>query len=116
MTTRFKDFGSGENVNKEPLSFQLYGESFECYSSIQGKVLLDMVSDASSNDAEAAAKTITNFFSHALKPESYKRFEDLIENPDKIVNVETLGEITGWLTEQYSGRPQQGPEQSQSGQ
>jgi hypothetical protein len=29
MTTRFKDFGSGENVNKEPLSFQLYGESFE---------------------------------------------------------------------------------------
>ena len=114
MTSRFKDFGSADVV-AEPLSFKLYDEDFNCKTSLQGKVLLDMVAAASSDDAGDAANLVTGFFAKALTPESYARFNILLES-DKIVTVETLGEITSWLVEQYSGRPVEGPTDSLSGQ
>ena len=116
MTSRFKDFGDGGVVVTEPLSFKLHGEEFHCKPAIQGKVLLDMVATASSDDQGAATAVIMNFFNSTLTEESSKKFTALLETSDKIVTVEVLGEITAWLVEQYSGRPQQGPEQSQSGQ
>jgi hypothetical protein len=114
MTTRFKDFGAADIVT-EPLSFKLYDEEFNCKTSLQGKVLLDMVAAASSDDAGDAANLVTGFFAKALMAESYERFTVLLES-DKIVTVETLGEITSWLVEQYSGRPTAGPTDSLSGQ
>lgn len=113
-SSRFKDFGSAD-ITTEPLSFKLYDEEFHCKTSLQGKVLLDMVSAANSNDAADAADLVTGFFSKALKPESYERFKALLES-DKIVTVEMMGEITSWLVEQYSGRPTAGPTDSLSGQ
>ena len=113
-TSRFKDFGSAD-ITTEPLSFKLYGEDFNCKTSLQGKVLLDMVAAASSEDAADAANLVTGFFSKALMAESYERFTALLES-DKIVTVEMMGEITSWLVEQYSGRPIAGPTDSLSGQ
>jgi len=116
MTTRFKDFGVGAVSNTEPITFKLHGEDFTCYPALQGKVLLDMASMSNSNDPSAAANVMYNFFSKCMLPESYEKFTNLLESPETIVTVETLGEIAGWLTEQYAGRPQQAPELSASGQ
>lgn len=115
MTNRFKDFGSGGEVSKAPLSFKLHDEEFECRPNIQGKTLLDIVANAT-EDGVGAAKTITAFFDVCLLPESSERFNALLSNPDKIVTVETLGDITAWLVEEYSSRPTQQPEPSVSGQ
>jgi hypothetical protein len=118
MTNRFKDFGAGgDGVNKDPLSFKLYDEEFHCRPAIQGKVLLDMVSGAEEGElGSGAAKVINDFFSTVLLDESYERFDTLLQDPEKIVTVETLGEITAWLVEEYTGRPTQQPEPSLSGQ
>ena len=117
MTTgRFKDFGSGGDVNTQPLSFKLYGEDFQCKTALQGKVLLDMVSDSGSESNGMATALIDKFFAKVLLPESFERFLKLVEDPSKIVTVEKLGEITSWLVEQYSSRPIPGLEDSQSGQ
>lgn len=116
MTTRFKDFGAGGEVNSEPLSFKLHDEEFHCHKNLQGKALLDMASGASKAETEDVSQTILKFFSKALVEESYARFLKLLDHPDKIVTVESLGEITAWLVEEYSGRPTPGPEQSLSGQ
>lgn len=107
MTNRFKDFGAGSDVRTEPLSFKLHGEDFECYPNLQGKVLLDLAAGSTTEDPAAAGKVMTDFFSAALKPESHERFEALLSDPDRIVSVETLGEITAWLVEEYSDRPTQ---------
>jgi hypothetical protein len=109
---RFKDFGAGENLSKEPLKFKLHGEDFECWPNLQGKVLLDLASNTSEDDSAAAAKTMNDFFAAALKPESLARFNSLLEDPERIVTVETLGEITAWLVEEYSSRPTQEPSAS----
>lgn len=116
MTNRFKDFGDGGVVLAEPISFKLHGQDFNCKPAIQGKVLLDMVTTASSDDQGAATAVIMNFFGATLTPESKKDFDSLLATEDKIVTVETLGEITAWLVEQYSSRPIVGPEPSVSGQ
>lgn len=116
MTARFKDFGTGGDQNLDPVSFKLHGEDFECVKNLQGSVILNIASKATSGNSADAADTVKDIFSKALTKESYERFTKLIEDPEKIVTVETLGAITAWLVEQYSGRPTSGPEQSQSGQ
>ena len=113
---KFKDFGSGAGTGaKEPVSFTLHGESFECRQALQGKIILDLVARSSSENASDAAKVIDDFFSSVLLPESLTRFNNLLKDPDKIVDVETLGEISSWLVEVYTSRPTVGPEVSSIG-
>jgi len=107
MTTRYKDFGVDDVADLQEVTFKLHGEEFHCRRAIQGKVLLEVAGKASSTDAGNADNIISGFFSAALVPESFERFEKLIHDPDTIVTVETLGEITAWLVEQYSERPTQ---------
>lgn len=114
--TRFKDFGNGEEVEKEPLSFKLYGEEFHCIPSIQGKLLLDMIADSSSEETGKAVDVIRKFFKKTLVDESYERFDALLDDPHRIVSVETLGEISGWLVSEYTSRPTKRPQDSLSGQ
>lgn len=109
MTSRFKDFGTGSLINKEPLSFKLYDEEFECYPALQGKVLLELAA-SSSVDGSDMSETVLGFFEKTLKPESYERFSALINDKEKVVTVETLADITSWLVEEYSNRPTEQPE------
>lgn len=107
--TRFKDFGSGDGLVVEPLSFKLYGEEFHCLPQVQGKLLLDLVSDSSDSDAVKSAAVIDKFFQYVLTDESHERFEKMLTAKDTIVSVETLAEITGWLVEEYTNRPEEQP-------
>jgi len=111
--TKYRDFGSGKSTGKkEPVVFKIHGEEFTCRPELQGKTLLDLVAQSSAEDPAQAAKTISNFFEKVLVTESYKRFNDLITSSDKIVTVETLAEISGWLVEVYAGRPEEEPKVS----
>jgi len=114
---RFKDFGAGDNAPAEEITFKLHGETFTCRPALQGKTLLDLVAKSSDteNPGEAAA-VITKFFSTVLVPESNERFEALANDPDRIVSVEKLGDIVGWLVEQYTDRPISRPEALPNGQ
>jgi hypothetical protein len=113
---KFKDFGAGTGAGeKEPVSFMLHGESFDCRPELQGKVLLDLVARSSGDNPADAAKTISDFFKNVLVADSYTRFDALLTDPDKIVSVDTLGQISAWLVEVYTARPTQGPEASSTG-
>lgn len=103
--TRFKDFGSSKNTKREPITFSLEGQEFEAKPAIQGKVLLDFAK--LTDDPTKAAAAIPFFFSKVLTPESYKKFDALLESDDVIVEVETLAEIAGWLMEEYTNRPEE---------
>jgi hypothetical protein len=113
--SRFKDFGDGGDVNTEPITFKLLGEEFTARPAIQGRTLLNIVADADSDDTGKVATVIPTFFEKALLPESYARFQALTEDPDRIVTTEKLGEIIGWLVEEYASRPTQEPSRSSSG-
>lgn len=111
--TRFKDFGSGDTAtNVEPLSFKLHDEEFHCVPRIQGKALLTIISDSTSDNPAVSTQVILNFFKNVLEDESLTRFNALLDDKHRIVSVELLGEITGWLVEEYSNRPETQPEAS----
>lgn len=108
---KFKDFGTGtQNENAEPISFKLHGEEFHCMPQMQGAFLLDIITKSSSGDAADTAQLTKDLFGKVLAAESYERFEKLINDKERIVSVETLGEIVGWLVGQYSSRPEEQPE------
>lgn len=109
--TKFRDFGSGPDLsNVEPVTFAIHGETFECKKAVPGKLLLNLVAKARSVDPAEAAGTIDEFFSKVLESDSYERFNNLLEDPERIVTVEQLGDITGWVVEQFSERPEEQPE------
>lgn len=108
--SKFKDFGTPKSEVVDPISFKLYDEEFHCMPSVQGRVLLSMVSDSQSTDPSVIAGITDKFFGYVLTDESLERFNKLTTDKDKIVSVETLGEIVGWLVEQYSDRPEEQPE------
>lgn len=107
---KFKDFGAPTTENADPISFKLFDEEFNCVPVLPGKILLDMVAKSGSTDAAEQAGMINEFFSSVLTAESLLRFNFLIVDKERVVTTETLGEITGWLVEQYADRPNQQPE------
>jgi hypothetical protein len=113
--SRFKDFGSGTSKPVEPISFKLHNEEFTCRSAIQGRVLLDLVAKSANTNPSETADAINNFFKVVLTDESYARFDALAVDPDRIVSMDTIGDIIEWLVEQYSDRPTSRPEVSSSG-
>ena len=106
MTTRFKDFGSGGDSNKEPISFKLYEQEFLCHPALQGKVLLDMASASVSQDAAASAKIMYDFFKAAMQEESYTKFLAVLEDPNTIVTTRHRTPFNHLLTFTIDAAPQ----------
>lgn len=104
--TKFKDFGAGISApESEPISFKLFDQEFHCVPALQGKVLLGFVADSSSADPAVQANIITKFFDFVLTDESLAAFNELQLDKEKIVSIDTLGEILSWVVEQYTDRP-----------
>lgn len=112
---RFKDFGNPEDSKAENLTFRLHGEEFSCYPAMPGKVLLEFIQKTSSENGGDSAAAVNMFFQKVLLPESYERFDKLAQDPDRIVSMSTLADIVSWVMEEYSDRPSEGSEHSQSG-
>ena len=104
---RFKDFGSPVTASDKPLTFRLYDEEFFAIGQIQGATLMGLVKNANVDDPAQSADMLIGFFDEVLLPESLERFNELNKSKDKIVPVDTLAEIVGWLVEEYSGRPEE---------
>lgn len=108
---RFKDFGSGKPVNKEPITFKLHDEDFEASPALPGVVIIDFVKRSQEADEAGGLSLILDFFKAALLDESYARFAALIEDRDRSVSVETLAEIVEWLLGEYGDRPEEPSEE-----
>lgn len=108
--------------NTEELFFDLEGQRFSCRPQIAAGVLLAFVtmgdnpaaskkkgkkaaSAAEEADNKNSTRALLKFFRGALRPPEYKRFMDLINDPDIAIPLETLNDIIEWLAEEYTGRP-----------
>lgn len=45
------------------------------------------------------------FFERAMPPEDYTRLRDLFDDPKWTIDIDLVGDVFSWLTEEYSGRP-----------
>ena len=108
---RHKTFAVRNIDEAEPLTFDLGDEEFSCYPEVQGKTILDIMKVAAAGDEDSRgvlmAVSILDFFQKVMPPEEYGRFEALMEDPKRIVPMDTLSEIMSWLIEEYTSRPTQ---------
>jgi len=102
---RHKNFGSPKNESLEPLTFDLYDETFTAYPEIQGAKLLDFSRLVGSDDQSASTGALLDFFETVLEKDSYERMQELWDDPERIVPIETLSDIISWLVEEYTDRP-----------
>ena len=113
---RHRDFSGGTSIEDfEPLTFTLNNQKFETVPAIQGAVLLEFVAAADSDSGGAAATALYKFFEDVMEPSEYKRFMALLKDPKVIIDMELIGEIAGWLVEEYTSRPTKQPANSSAG-
>lgn len=112
--TRHKSFQSRQE-KKEELTFDIDGEIFTCKPEISGTVILEFLSLLVSDNPSISLTALLSFFKEALGPNEYARFDAFVKEPDRIVSIETLGQIFEFLVGEYAGRPFQQPSASDSG-
>lgn len=113
-TPHFRDFGSPVSTD-EPVVFALYGEQFQCIPAMQGTEMIQVITEAVSEDAATNTRAILDFFGRVLRPEDRERFNALTTSEDRIVPMDTLTDIMSWLSEVYTGRPTEPQSSSPSG-
>jgi hypothetical protein len=107
---RHKSFEVKNIEDSEPLTFDLGGEEFTCHPEVQGKMILDIIKTAADeNDPDQRgmmmAVGVLGFFEKVMDASEYERFNKLMEDPKRIVPMDTLSEIMSWLIEEYTDRP-----------
>jgi hypothetical protein len=107
---RHKSFEVKNIEDSEPLTFDLGGEEFACHPEVQGKMILDIIKAAADEDdpdqrGMMMAVGVLDFFKKVMDAAEYERFSALMEDPKRIVSMDTLSEIMSWLIEEYTDRP-----------
>lgn len=113
---RHKSFGGGKSASEfEPLTFDIDGVSFTPRPALPGTALLEFIRDADDEEGNSA-KALYVFLERALVPDEYKRLREVLDSPDRVIDIADIGEIVSWLIEEYSARPTQPSGNSETGQ
>jgi hypothetical protein len=103
VTIKFKDFGSPIIPSQsDPIQFAIYGKTFECVPNLQGRALLKFISETTSNEYTVSSKAVLTFLDSCLTPESLEDFQKMSADPNTIISMDTLGDITTYLIEAYT--------------
>ncbi len=92
----------GQRPDDEKVTFELNDRTYKCKDEVQGALILDFVSAADSGGAAAASKILPFIRASLDGQEELDAFNELLESDDVFVEMETLGEIVGFLIEEYS--------------
>jgi hypothetical protein len=113
---RHRSFGGGKKVGDfGPVDFDLGTENFKCKPAIQGAVLLEFVAAADSDSGGKSAAALYGFFADVMLDGEYDRFRAHLKNTEVIYDIAEIGEIAGWLVEEYAERPTEPSKSSSSG-
>lgn len=115
-TARHKNFGTTATIEDfAPLGFMINEQEFICRPALPGSILLDLVRRADGSSGAMAAEAVVEFLTLSIDEADRTKWDELLADPDRIVQMETLGEIAGWLVEQYTARPTKGRSRSSNG-
>lgn len=101
-----KSFTSAkEKTEIEPIPFELEGENFEAYGQVPGAVLLDFIAASSGEDSSGTAGAILDYLKSSMDKENFKRFDKLVRDPEKLIELSVLADIVSHLIEERTSRP-----------
>lgn len=100
----------------EPITFDVGPETnIRCVENVDGFQLLVFTAVMGpGNSGTARSKAMIDFIQKVIIPEDYQRFLDGCAKGG--IDIETVGEICGWLADEYSERPTRPAQPSSAGQ
>lgn len=114
MSQVAKTFSYYRNDEPEPVAFELNGTTVRCQPLISGMQLLKFVAATTQGGAESAV-AVLDFLQAVVLPEDWETFDRVASDPRSGVGPEQLGEIAGWISEIYTGRPTEQSSPSSAG-
>lgn len=91
-------------LTKDPWS-----QVFRCLGTAPAAALDELAAAVTVQDGDVIAfsnVSVLAFFRHVLVPDDLAEFDKLVRDKDRVVTIQTLGDVLLWLGEQYSdGRP-----------
>jgi hypothetical protein len=96
---------SKEKAVVAPIEFELEGETFEAYGQVPGAVLLEFIAASAGEDSNGTAGAILAYLKSSMNKENHKRFDTLIHDPEKAIELQVLADIVAHLVEERSSRP-----------
>lgn len=103
--TRHASF-STEDESREPVTFDIDGETFYCAAHIPGDTLLyyvDMLIPKNGQGAMLSREQLWEFYGEALPVDERERFEKFVHDPTRFVKLELLARIMAHLVGEYQG-------------
>lgn len=79
----------------------------KCVPFLPGSQFLDFLKLVSGDSPGQMAEALDEIFKAAIVTEQFDEFKAFIADPHNGITIEILGEISGYLSEAYSGRPTQ---------
>lgn len=99
-----KTFKSNSGGKKEPIEFEIDGETFQAKPKVSGITLMELVRDAGEGGS-ASVGAILRYLRKAMPKAEYERFEEYVEEND--VDIEMINDIISFLIEEQTDRPTQ---------
>lgn len=101
-----KSFSPKKRAAAQPVEFELLDQKFVAVPKIPGITLLEFIASGDGSDGDGSvAKGILDYLKASMKKDEYKRFHDLVSDPDHEIDIELLSEIVSYLIEQQASRP-----------
>ena len=110
LPKRSRTFGSAPEEGTEPtevapLGFTLAGEDFEVFPEAPGIVLLEFIENQTSGTSGGTAKALLGLLRSVMVPEEWDRLNKVLHDPKNRIDIKTISEVVGYITEQYTSRP-----------
>lgn len=102
-------------VREDPIEFKLFDETWHCRDDVNGKLLMDRAADLNSDSLMDQRAGVVGVFQMTVITEEIDDLTDLLDDPDKVIQLAKLVEIVGWLVEEYTERPTAPPSPSRRG-
>ena len=105
---RFKNFdainAAKAEEKKDPPSFKLSGVDFECVVAPKATSVAKL-----SKAGEGDVTALIDYLRSLIVPAQRVEFDVVLDDDEKVVEIETLAELVTWLAEEYTGRPTKSP-------
>lgn len=100
------------------LSNEPWSETFRCLTKAPASALDDLARSIGMNERGEQVwnqVSLLRFFFTVLHPDDEERFDKLVRDKDRTVDIGQLGDVMLWLSSEYGDRPTQPPSSSAGG-
>jgi len=101
--TKSKSFTGYQKT--DDIEFDVNGTTFRCIPMLPGVTLLEFTSTLDEGNPSAMASSVIKLLDTAIVAEQHEEWHAFASDPANGVTMDLLGEIAGYLVEEYVGRP-----------